>query len=278
MNLRKASRGYTKIKCALQGPSGSGKSYSALLLAKGVCNKWSDIVVIDTENNSADLYAHLGDFNVYDLKPPYTPERYMQALEECEKAQMKVIIIDSLSHEWEGQGGILETHSAMAGNSFTNWSKLTPRHNAFVQRILATKAHVIGTIRTKQDYVLTEKNGKQIPEKVGLKGVTRDGMDYEFTLVFDLDIKHFATASKDRTSLFAKVPEFKINEDTGKKVLRWCDSGKSEKEVLQEINQKYDLEELRLLYSQYPQYQELLKNEFSRRRIELQETNSQTKS
>src|SRR5213075_24314 len=106
------------------------------------------------------------------------------------------------SHEWEGIGGILETHGNMMGNSYTNWSKLTPRHNSFVQHILQSPAHVIGTIRAKQDYVLSEKNGKQVPEKVGLKGVTRDGMDYEFTLVFDIDIKHNASASKDRTGLF----------------------------------------------------------------------------
>ena len=273
MNIRKASRGYTKMKCALQGPSGSGKSMSSLLLARGLCENWNEIVVIDTENNSADLYSHLGDFNVYDLKPPYTPEAYIKAIEECEAAEMKVIVIDSLSHEWEGEGGILETHSSMAGNSFTNWSKLTPRHNSFVQRILRSNAHVIGTIRTKQDYVLTEKNGKHVPEKVGLKGITRDGMDYEFTLVFDLDIKHHAQASKDRTGLFAKVPQFKIDENTGKKILRWCDSGKSSQEVLKEINALMDLEGLRALYNQYPEYQELLKSEFSRRRIELQQKN-----
>ena len=275
MNLRKASRGHTKIKCALQGPSGSGKSFSALLLARGLCESWSEVVVIDTENNSADLYAHLGEFNVLDLKPPFTPEAYINALQTCEAEGMKVVVIDSLSHEWEGEGGILETHGAMAGNSFTNWSKLTPRHNAFVQKILQSPCHIVGTIRTKQDYVLTEKNGKQVPEKVGLKGITRDGMDYEFTLVFDIDIKHQCVASKDRTSLFSSTPQFVINEETGKKILRWCQSGVSSKEVLKNVQTCKTVEELIVLYNSYPEYQQLLHQQFSQKRIELQSKDHQ---
>ncbi len=101
---------------------------------------------------------------------------------------MEVIIIDSVSHEWEGSGGILNLHAAMTGNSFTNWNKITPRHNAFVHKMLQSGCHITGTIRSKQDYVLTDKNGKMVPEKVGLRGVIREGLDYEFTIVFDLQI------------------------------------------------------------------------------------------
>ena len=111
---------------------------------------------------------------------------------------MEVIIIDSISHEWDGSGGIIEYHSSLMGNSFTNWSKVTPMHNSFVNKILQSPAHIIATIRSKQDYILSERNGKVVPEKVGFKGVTGDGMDYEFTIVFDIDINHHATASKDR--------------------------------------------------------------------------------
>lgn len=271
MNLRKANRGHSKIKCALQGPSGSGKTYSALLMARGLCDDWNEVVVIDTENNSADLYSHLGDYNVYDLRPPFTPENYIKAIQDCKNANMKVIVIDSLSHEWEGSGGILTTHSAMAGNSFTNWSKLTPRHNAFVNTILQTDCHIIGTLRTKQDYVLTEKNGKQVPEKVGLKSITRDGMDYEFTVVFDLDIKHQALSSKDRTGLFAKAPQFEINTNTGEIIRAWCGKALTSEELQLKIDETFDLEELRLLYSQNPQHQNELQNYFSKRRIEIQE-------
>jgi len=212
MQLQKAQRRQAVIKLALQGPSGSGKTYSSLLLANGLVGNWDQIAVIDTENNSSHLYSHLGSFNVLSLTEPFTPERYIEAIETCEKAGMKVIIIDSISQEWEGNGGIIETHGNMAGNSFTNWNKVTPRHNAFVQKMLQSPAHIIATIRSKQDYVLTDKNGKMVPEKVGLKGVTRDGMDYEFTLVLDLDIKHQAISSKDRTGLFVNpMPSWYLN-------------------------------------------------------------------
>ena len=177
MQLQKASRRRVKIKMALQGSSGSGKTYSALLLAYGLCSNWSKIAVIDTENRSSELYEHLAEFMVLTITPPFSPEKYIEALQLCEKEGMEVIIIDSISHEWEGIGGILEQHSAMPGNSYTNWNKLTPRHNSFVQHILQSPVHIIGTIRSKQEYVLSEKNGKQVPEKVGMKGVTREGMD-----------------------------------------------------------------------------------------------------
>jgi hypothetical protein len=227
MQLEKASRKRAKIKMALQGPSGSGKTMSALLIAFGLCNSWNKVVVVDTENHSAELYSHLGEYNVVHLSAPFTPEKYIEAISLCEKSKMEVIILDSVSHEWEGTGGILDVHSNMTGNSYTNWSKLTPRHNAFVQAILQSPAHVVGTIRSKQDYVLSERNGKMVPEKVGLKGVTREGMDYEFTIVIDIDIKHNANASKDRTNLFMGKPEFRISTETGKAILQWCESGQA---------------------------------------------------
>ena len=136
MKITTAQRKRAKIRLSIQGPSGSGKTYSSLLLAKGLTAQWSDICVIDTENHSADLYSHLGDYNVLTIGKPFTPESYMQAIDLCEQSGIKVIIIDSLSHEWDGDGGILEIHSSMMGNSFTNWSKVTPRHNALVQKIL----------------------------------------------------------------------------------------------------------------------------------------------
>ncbi len=227
MQIQKASLKRSKIRLALQSPSGGGKTMSALLLAKGLAKDWNKIVVIDTENHSAELYAHLGSYNVLNIVAPFTPEKYIEAIKLCEQACMEVIIIDSLSHEWEGSGGILSIHSNMAGNSFTNWGKLTPRHNAFIQAMLQSPCHIIGTIRTKQDYVLQQKNGKFIPEKVGLKGVTREGMDYEFTIVLDIDIKHNATASKDRTNLFDIKPEFIISTKTGETILNWCNSAEA---------------------------------------------------
>ncbi len=219
MDLRQASKKQAKIKLALAGCSGSGKTYSSLLLAYGITKNYSKIAIIDTESGSADLYAHLGSYNVLALKAPYTPERYIQAIETCERAGMEVIIIDSISHCWEN---LLEFHSNMQGNSFTNWNKVTPRQTALTQRILTSCCHIIATMRTKQDYVLNEKNGKLVPEKVGLKAIMRDGIDYEFTIVLDIDLKHHVKASKDRTNLFMDKPEFTITPETGKAILDWC--------------------------------------------------------
>jgi hypothetical protein len=252
----------------LQGPSGAGKTYSALLIAYGLCNSWEKVAVIDTENHSSELYAHLGSYNVVHLNAPHSPERYREALEVCERAGMEVIIIDSLTHEWEF---LLDYHSSLVGNSFTNWGKITPRHNEFVQRLLQSPAHIIGTVRTKQDYVLNEKNGKLVPEKVGLKSVQRDGLEYEMTVVFDLDMKNNAVASKDRTGLFFGKPEFKISSVTGQRIQLWCNSGEpiTALDVSKRIEDVVTLQQLLALYQSFPQYQQTLKEDFEQKKRQL---------
>ena len=270
MRLQTAERKQAKIKIGIQGPSGSGKTYSSLLLAYGMTNDWAKIAVIDTENHSADLYAHLGGFNVLALDKPFTPERYIEAIDICEKASIEVIIIDSISHEWEGAGGILDIHGAMMGNSFTNWAKVTPRHNDFVEKILQSSSHIIANIRSKQDYVLSEKNGKMVPEKVGLKGVTRENMDYELTIVFDVDMKHQATASKDRTNLYMDKPSFLITGKTGERIKNWCESGKSLENVIDLINQANTVDELRNILKQYPEYRSTIEPLAIQRRTQLE--------
>lgn len=284
MHLQKANRSKAKMKLALQGPSGSGKSLGALLIAYGLCGDWSKIAVIDTENHSANLYADLGSYHTLNLAAPFTPEKYIEALKLCEESNIEVIIIDSISHEWDGSGGILEVHSGMVGNSFTNWGKLTQRHNAFVQAILQSNSHVIGTVRSKQDYVLNEKNGRMVPEKVGLKAIQRDGLDYEFTIVLDIDCKHNASASKDRTSLFINSPEFPISIKTGKLIRDWCNKGSditteiisdkitvvmSDTDLEKRINECKSVGELLTLYHQSPLFQESHHGHFSSKRKEL---------
>lgn len=271
MQLQQAARHKAKIKMALQGSSGAGKTFSALLIASGLCPHWDKIAVIDAENGSSNLYAHLGPFRVMSLSSPFSPEKYIQAIGVCLKHDMEVIILDSISHEWEGAGGILDTHGQMAGNSFTNWSKVTPRHNAFIQAILQAPVHIIATLRTKQDYVLTEKNGKMVPEKVGLKAIQRDGTDYEVTLVFDLDSKNNASASKDGTGLFVGKPETKLSVATGKTLLDWCNQGSEpdEPDIQQRINDRRSIQELLALFKFYPQYQQSHLAHFTRKRNEL---------
>ena len=264
MQLRQSERKKAKIKMALQGSAGSGKTFSSLLLAQGLTNgDFSKVAIIDTENGSADLYAHLGNYNVLTLTPPFTPHNYIKAIDVCEKAGIEVIIIDSISHCWDY---LLDYHSSLAGNSFTNWAKIKPLEKAFMDKILQCDAHVIATMRTKQDYVLNQKDGKFIPEKVGLKAVQRDGIDFEFTLVFDIDIKHFAVSSKDRTGLFMGKPEFTINPSTGRKILEWCNSGTNLQSAREKIKNAKNLEELNVLYNQYSNWRELLEYDFKLQR------------
>lgn len=268
MQLQKASRKKASIKMSLQGPSGSGKTYSSLLIAYGLCNDWTKIAVIDSENHSSELYSHLGSYNVLQLSAPYTPEKYTQAIDACGQAGMQVIIIDSISHEWEY---ILETHAGMTGNSFTNWQKIGLRHKAFIQAVLNAKAHIIVTTRTKQDYVLNERNGRMVPEKVGLKAVQREGLDYEMTLVFDLTMKNTVTASKDRTGLFFGKPEHKLGIDTGILIDQWCNAGNdiSPTDIRVTIFKCTTIDELLELYNQHPQFKEVLKKEYETRKREI---------
>jgi len=268
MHLQTAQRKRAKIRCMLQGPSGSGKTYSSLLVAFGLCGDWSKIAVIDSENHSASLYSHLGSYNVLHINAPFSPERYIQAIDICEKQGMEVIIIDSVTHEWEY---LLDHHASLQGNSFTNWGKITPRHNDFVQKILQSPLHIISTVRTKQDYVLQERNGKMVPEKVGLKSVQRDGLEYEFTLVFDIDMKNNATASKDRTGLFFKQPEHKLSVETGKLINQWCNGGAelTANDISERINDCCSINELLDIYKQYPQFRETLKPEFEQQKRKI---------
>ncbi len=274
MNLRVSSKKQAKIKLALQGCAGSGKTYSALLLAYGLTNDWSKIAVIDSENGSADLYAHLGRYNVLPLHDNFTPETYIQAIEICEDANMEVIIIDSISQCWDN---LLEYHANLQGNSFTNWQKITPRMNAFMQKILQSKSHIVCTMRCKQDYVLNEKNGKMVPEKIGLKAVMRDGIDYEFTIVFDINMKHQAIASKDRTNLFIGKPDFVITSVTGSIILDWCNDGINLEMIREKIKNSQTLEELTSVYHQYPEWYQQLTSDFMQRKQILKEEKSQSK-
>lgn len=256
MYLRTSNRSKVKLKMAIQGPSGCGKTYSALLIAFGITNNWNKIAVIDTENNSADLYAHLGSYKVLALSAPFTPERYIEALQMCLGAGIEVAIIDSISHEWAGSGGILELHSSMKGNSFTNWSKLTPRHNAFIQFLIQANIHVIATMRTKQDYIMIEREGKLIPEKIGMKFIQRKDTEFEFTLVLNLNTNHIATVSKDRTGLFIGKPAFTPNKNTGLLILNWCQLNTNVNcaSIEESINACQTTEALKILHQASPQY------------------------
>jgi hypothetical protein len=271
MNLTNACRKKVKMKMAIQGPSGSGKTIGSILVAKGLCDDWDSVAVIDSENHSASLYSNIGRFKVLNITAPFTPEKYIEAINICARAGMQVIIIDSVSHLWDGSGGVLDIHNSMAGNSFANWSKVMPRFNAFVQAVLQVDSHVICTFRTKQDYVLVEKNGRQVPEKVGLKSITKEGMDYEFTLVFDLDIKHHAVATKDRTGLFMDKPDTKLSSLIGEMISNWCNEGEEKVDLISRVNSCKTIGELLELYEMFPDSQNEYQAIFRAKKVQLQQ-------
>ncbi len=165
------------------------------------------------------------------LEPPYTPSRYIELIQDAEKAGYDVLVIDSLSHAWTGEGGVLDMHDKAtaadrARNSFMAWREVTPKHNALVEAIIGASLHVIVTMRTKTAYEIVDDNGKKKPVKIGLSPVQRDGMEYEFTTVIDLSVdSHVATATKDRTQLF-DGQHFIPVVGTGETLREWLTTGK----------------------------------------------------
>ena len=225
MEFKKAKRTQVKLKLGISGPSGGGKTYSALELASGIGNK---VAVIDTENGSASLYSDRFDFDVLEITPPYTVEKYIQAIDASVSAGYDVVVVDSISPAWSGEGGLLEKKNqidARGGNSFTNWSKITPLYEKFIGKILHSNIHTIATMRSKQDYVIQENSrGKNVPQKLGLSPIMREGFEYELTILFDVAMNHEASVSKDRTGLFVDK-YFQINKETGQMIMSWLDSG-----------------------------------------------------
>lgn len=229
--FRPAKRSKAKLRLALTGPAGSGKTASALLIARGLTDSWEKIGMVDTEAGSGELYVgsmmgdtKIGSYNVLPLEAPYTPSRYIEAIKLAEEAGLDVLIIDSLSHAWEGEGGVLEMHdlatmASKSQNSYFAWRDVTPQHKALIDKILHSKIHVIATMRTKTEYVLGEKN---TPHKVGLAPIQRAGTDYEFGVVFELSQQHVAIATKDRTNLFDGL-KFKPTIETGEMLLKWLE-------------------------------------------------------
>lgn len=218
--FKKATRKQAKIKLAVTGASGSGKTFSALRLAKGLADG-KKVAVIDTENGSASLYSDRFDFDTLDLSPPFTHDKFIGAINAAESAGYEVLVIDSASHIWEG---ILEYKSKLdgrGGNSYTNWADAGNKFKGILDAVLQSKLHVICCLRSKMDHVIDkDSSGRTTIKKVGMAPIMRDGIEYEFTTVLDVDMSHQASASKDRTGMFTdKI--FQVTEDTGKMISQW---------------------------------------------------------
>ena len=230
--FQKAKRENLWVKCLNIGSSGSGKTYSNLRIATGLAQAMKDetgedvrIAFIESESKRCTYYADEFDFDMLELRAPFTPETYIDAIDEAIDAGYKILILDSLTHEWAGKGGLLEVHSKMPGNSYTNWSKITPRHDAFMDKILDSPIHVFATVRGKDKYVLEEVNGKQMPRKIGLGYQQRDDIEFLFTVSLNVEQgTHFFSALKDNTHLFEDRNDL-ITEKDGKLLYQWANSG-----------------------------------------------------
>jgi hypothetical protein len=231
IEIRKAERKQSKLRIGLSAPSGAGKTYSGLLLAKGLVGDWSKIGLIDSENGRGDFYSDFGPYNIVTLKPPFTPESYIEAIRAMENAGMEVIIVDSVTHEWDGEGGCLQLNEKLAiakykGNTWSAWSETTPRHQRFLDAITSSTCHVITTVRNKVETEFIDGKVK----KIGTKEIQREGFEYELTVNFTIDRdSHAVMASKDNTQLFEGKDPFVITEQTGGTLREWVMSGAADK-------------------------------------------------
>lgn len=239
MILRTATRSAAFIKMFIHGASGSGKTMSSLKIARGLVDDWSQVGIIDTENGSADLYAHLGAYQVITMTPPFHPQSFVQAVALMVNAGIKVIIADSVTHYWDF---LKEMHdqvaaSSRSSNEWSAWRPVTPLHKQFVECILQTPAHIICCGRAKQEYTQVKEGDKSRIVKLGLRPEVRPGMDYEFTLVFRMENEgNKAFVDKDRTGLFQNALAFTPDETTGQKIREWCNVGDGA--VLEDIRQR----------------------------------------
>ncbi len=231
--FKPAERVESRLNLGVSGTSGSGKTLAALRLAYGITGKWDKVFVIDTEHGSASLYQGdtrwgIGQFMHFNLDKPFSPARYILVIEAAIRAGAEVIVIDQISHAWSGTGGVLDIkeQAEKSGryNSYTAWSVATPEHNRLFETILTSPVHMICTMRSKTEYTF-DPSAKQKVKKLGLAPVQRNDIEYEWTVMMDLDRQtHKARTSKSRSPVVSDGEEYEIDEDLGKSFLKWLSS------------------------------------------------------
>lgn len=230
--FKKAVRPVIWTKVLLASPSGGGKTFTALRVATGIRNaikkasgKDVKIAFIGSESQRDLIYANEFEYDILQLEAPFTPESYVDAINDAISEGYEILVVDSLTHEWSGTGGVLDIHGKIPGNSYTAWQKVTPRHNEFLDAIIESPIHVIATVRGKDEVVLEDVNGKQVPKKVGLGYDQRNNLEYLFTVSFNIDRDtHVASEFKDNTHLFegrARV----LSEKDGEALYKWASDG-----------------------------------------------------
>lgn len=230
--FQKAQRAQARARVAIDGPSGSGKTWTGLTFATALAEHVGGrVAVIDTERYSAALYADEFDFDAVDFTPPYSPERYVEYLRQAHEAGYGAVLIDSLSHGWNAEGGVLElvdtaADRSFSGNRFAGWKVGTPAQNALVQAIVGAPLHVVATMRTRQEWVIEEDDkGRKKPKRVGTSVQQREGIEYEFTIVCDMDLEHRLVVSKSRARPLSDRVVTRPGRSFADELVAWLDAG-----------------------------------------------------
>lgn len=227
--FKKAVKAESKLRLAIAGPSGSGKTFTALSIATALSA--GPVALVDTEHGSASKYAGLFEFDVAEMNPPFHPDKFIRAIQEAQSAGYAVLIIDSISHAWSGTGGVLDlvdeaAKRSKSGNTYMAWKEGTPVQNRLIDAIVQSGIHIIATMRSKTEYVLVDVgNGKQAPRKVGMAPVQRDQFEYEFDVVFDMDIENNAIVSKTRCPALTGRVFAKPGQDVAVILREWLSDG-----------------------------------------------------
>lgn len=230
--VQKAVREKIYTKVALMAPSGGGKTYSALKLATGMKkgmeklgNKPVKILLANTEQARGRYYANEFDYDIIDLVEPFHPEQFVDAIDFALNNGYDILIMDSTSPEWDGKGGCLELQQK-AGGTYQAWGKVTPRHDAFINKLATSPIHLIATMRGKDQYEIEkDNNGKTSVKKLGVGAKQRDGFEYEFTCTFTIDQKtHMAESQKDNTHIFENDNAVLLSEKHGERIIEWANS------------------------------------------------------
>lgn len=224
--FKPATKSKAKLRMALFGPSGAGKTFTALKIATSM----GKTALIDTERGSASKYATDFSFDVVELQT-FSPQNFIDGIHAAAEAGYEVLVIDSLSHAWNAAGGILEmvdkaAKRSQSGNSFAAWRDVTPLHNALIDAILTSPLHIIVTMRSKTEYVMeTNEKGKQVPRKVGLAPIQREGMEYEFDVCGEMDWDNNLSITKTRCTKLNNEVISKPGRDVAKILTDWLTDG-----------------------------------------------------
>lgn len=255
--VKKAKRETIYSKIAIIAPSGGGKTYGGLRLATGMAaeikketGKDAKILMGNTESKRGLYYANEFDYDIVDLDPPYNPEKFVELIEFAVQEGYDILIIDSSSHEWDGKGGCLELQQ-QAGGTYQSWSKVTPRHNKFINAIADSPIHIIATMRGKDQYEMSKDDkGRTTVQKFGVGAKQREGFEYEFTVTFLVDQKtNTAEVQKDNTHIFDTEGPTILSEAHGAKIIQWANSGEGYTPVVRKEEESPE-DDLKTLKSQ----------------------------